>query len=168
MDDATAFCSAADLDAELSAAGVDLYATDDQVGGAGPEAAVRQAIGRATADITYYCQQYSPASLAENPWARSKCLTLALWYLCGRRNNPRPAELVEEYEEAKEQLVRVLEGKARVPGAALGKGFAPTIGHQRVDLRRYPGVVVEGRRSTGRAEGYVRHLDRPADGLYGG
>ena len=84
---------------------------------------------------------------------------MALWFLYGKRNNPRPKTLDDDYAGVIKQLEAVQKGAAAVPGAALGKGAVPTVTGQRVDLQRYPGTVTERARSTGTASGYPRRTD---------
>lgn len=168
----TLYTTRAALDQHLSALGVDLYAGDAAEGTAGGPAgwdeAVAMAIERGSADVDYYCQRYSPVRLAAAPWVQSKALTIALWYLCGRRANERPKEVVEDYQEAVKQLTLVLEGKARVPGVPTGKGNVPSVTNQRVVLDRYPSLRTERPRSVGTAEGYRQQTDTSADGVFGG
>ena len=154
------YCTLADVTLYASDLAVELR-TDD----AGDAEAVGQAIARASADLEAFCWRYDPAALAQSAWVASKCLTLTLWYLCGRRMNGRPDAVAEEYAEAKEQLLLVQQGKTRVPGAPLSKGAVPTVTHQRVDLQRYPALRTERPQSTGRAEGYPRRTDPSADAI---
>ena len=157
------YCTPEDLALYAGDLAVELR-TDDVEAAAG----VAQAIERASADLEMYCFRYDPVSLAANAWAKSKCLTLALWFLCGRRLNGRPDAVAEEYAEAKEQLLLVQQGKARVPNAPQGKGSVPTLTQQRVDLQRFPGLRTQRPLSTGKAEGYPQRTDPSADSIQRG
>ena len=154
------YCTPEDIALYASDLAVELR-TDDADGAA----AVAQAIARASADIDMYCFRYASQSLAANGWVTSKCITVALWFLCGRRLNSRPDAVAEEYAEAKEQLMLVQQGKAHVPGAPQGKGSVPTLTQQRVDLQRYPGLRTQRPLSTGKAEGYPQRTDPSADAI---
>lgn len=154
------YCTSADVALYASDLAVELR-TDD----ASDVSALAQAVGRASADIEMYCFRYDPESLALSSWVNSKCITLAVWWLCGRRLNSRPESVQQEYEEAKEQLLAVQKGLAQVPGAPMGKGSVPTLTQQRVDLQRYPGMRTQLPLSTGKAAGYIQRTDPTANAI---
>jgi phage gp36-like protein len=128
-----------------------------------PDAVVDHAITWASSQIDFYCARYPASSLVSNAWIQSVTTDLAVFYLASYRYNPAPASAGELYEEAKEKLQLIQQGKAVVPNAAAGRDSLPTVTHQRVDLNRYPSLVTERPRSTGEAEGYRRPVDHTAD-----
>ena len=156
----TALCTPADLALYVSDSAVALR-TDD----ADTTAAVAQAISRATGDVLYYCWRYDPSSLVGIGWVTSKTITIAAWYLAGRRMNGRSDAVKEDYAEAVKQLEEVRTGAARIPGANMPKSAVPTVTNVNVNMQRFPAIRTTRPNSTGRAEGYAQHTDPTADAI---
>lgn len=136
--------------------GVDLR-TDD-----GVEATlVQEAVDYAGGEVDYYCQgKFS--SLDGIQYVRNAATHFALEWLCLRRLNSVTESLAKACDRYREQLTRVLEGKAMIPGAARSRRPV-TVTNQVVDLRRFNNQVrTDTTRSTGVARGYVRPTDPTA------
>lgn len=166
------YTTAARLAARVSQPGVDLRTdhdpneADDGVSPA--TGALYEAIDSASADIEMYCWAYSPATLLLSRVVGNLATDLAELRLYELRGDTPPSAVQKKADRALEYLQKVMDNKARIPDAAMGKGAAPVLSNFRVDLGRYPGVRVERPRSTGTAEGYRRRTDPGADAVDGG
>ena len=152
-----AYCQLGDLQDRLSALGVSLR-TDDA-----PPDAYGNAILRAGVTIEQYCgPRYSLPSLLGNDWVTQTATTLAVKHLCGRRGNPVPQSLLDDYKEAMEELKQVRKGQLPIFGAAVRRQGCPVMSNVRVRLRPEPHSRREPARSTttgGRPTDYTVHQD---------
>lgn len=141
--------------------GLDLR-TDDEVEADMLTAAIAYASGR----IDFYClQRVSATELAASQWVKDVATFLAIRWLCQRRLNEVPSSIAEEWEERKEELQLVQQGKAMVPGATVSRRPV-TVTNQTVDLRKFDHQLrVDRSRSSGVANGYPRRTDRGAEQL---
>lgn len=138
----------------LSATGVTLRVDHDAVG------ATAESISAASEDVAFYCAtRYLAADLPGNAWISSKAATVAIYYLCGFRNNPVPKTVQALYDKAIKELEAVQLGTANVPGLSIGKSF-PQVVTQRIDYSQYPAKRLVENASTGNAEGFVEYTDR--------
>ena len=150
------FTSATEIDALAGSTGVDLRVDD------GVEATlVSDACDYATGEIEFYAQgKFS--SLDGIQYVRNAATHFALEWLCLRRLNSVPASLAKACDRYREQLQKVQEGKAVIPGATRSRRQV-TVTNQVVDLRRFNNQVrTDKTRSTGTANGYTRPVDESA------
>jgi phage gp36-like protein len=162
------YTTAERLARRCSRLGVDLatdHAPDESAAGDDADGGVGEAIDSASSDISFYCWRYDPRSLSNVDWIGKIATDLAVYYLCQLRNNQPPKSVEKLYDKAVELLTKVQDGKAVVPGAAAGRGAAPSVSNFRVDMNRYPAVRVERPRSSGSPEGYKRRTDPTAEAI---
>lgn len=133
-----AYCDVNDMVNALSQAGLDLRNDDN------PPIIWGNAIMRASAKVDQYLfRQYPDAVLlANNLWVRFRCAAIAVYYLCGRRGNNRPASVVADYKEAIEDLKEIKNGSADIPRMGRGRQAAPVASNTRVLLSPQPHVRV--------------------------
>ena len=126
--------------------------------------ALAEAMETASAEIEWYCHQYTPEALAGSRWVGTKATDLTIYHLFILQANPAPSSVSELYAHSVEQLQQVQQGKAVIPGAAIGRSGYPAVTNYRVELDRFPGVRVERPRTSGpQPEGYPRRTDSSAD-----
>jgi len=150
------YTSATEIDQLAGQVGVDLR-TDD-----GTESTlVAEAIDYAAGDVDYYCQgRFS--NLDTIQYVRNAATHFAVEWLSLRRLNSVTESLQKACDRYREQLTRVLEGKAIIPGATRSRRQA-AVSNYNVDLRKFNNTIRTDRsRSTGVAKDYRRPVDPTA------
>lgn len=151
----TQYTTTALIQARLSSTGVSLRIDDNLT-------VMTDIIDRASIKVDTYCRaRYEPALMASNDWVISHASTIGAVLLCRRRGNNVPRSIQDEYDETMEELKAVAAGTLNIPGLAERREAAPVLSNVHTQLRPHPHTVVDRDQSTGKAEGYHRHL--PAD-----
>lgn len=136
---------------------LDLRTDDDD----GPSL-VTAAIAAATSRVDFYCGRYPMADLAASAWVNDVATFVAVRWLCMRRLNEVPASIEQEWEERREELELIRQGKAAVPRVAVSRRPG-TVTNRTVDLRRFNNQTRQnGPMSTGAGSGYPRPTDPTA------
>lgn len=130
-----AYCTEADAQRLFSAAGVTSFA-DHDANGTSDSGVVDDCINQATEEISYYCQRYTPASLATSTLINRWATVLTVYFLCQRRGNDVPTSIVSEVERIMTRLEAIDAGH-QIPGLALRADLSPGFSNLRID-RRYP------------------------------
>lgn len=160
-----------DVEALLSAEGVELRLDDDGTGTVNATELAYltvQALSYGTDRVNYYClPRYSdPAELAKS-WIVNEWATVCAGrWLCSRRTNPLPESIEKLFAGAVEEMKAVQAGAAQVPGIGLGDAAWPVWDNLNVDPRyRVRKARVERRLSEKRPDGRRQYTDHFVDVL---
>ncbi len=149
----TTYCTQADVQARLSAVGVQLRLDDNP-------ADITNILESAAMDVNERAQlAYGVDRLATSDWVKFKARDLAVFHLCIRRNNPISKAVQFIYDSAIESLEKVLKGTLQIPDVAAPKEHAPVLSNMTVRPYPVPHPVAVPGTSTGRPSGYVQHVD---------
>lgn len=149
----TAYTTSGAISQRVSADGLSLRVDDS---GADINAVIDDASIEADG---YALLLYSRTQLSQSDWYAKKVTDLAVYYLCQRRLNAVPDTAQANYDKAIADLEQVKTGFLQIPDCAMRKGLAPRVSNVRSKLYPFPHVVVEPKRSTGTAAGYVQNKD---------
>lgn len=165
------YCTSADIDRKLSAAG-GLARTDDTGSGSATTGVYDDAIYDATDFINVYLLgKYYDYDLATSPLVNRIATCRASLTLCERRGDPTPASLLREWKEYLDLLDRIMSGVsgASVPNLSLRADTLPTVSNTTFNARyRTNKVRVDVESSTGpiASPGRIRPDDQtPAGGI---
>ncbi len=151
------YCQIADMADIMSQAAIDLR-TDDN-----PPSIWGNAAFRAVGDINLYLfRRYDPADLQTSYWITFSAALIAVWHLCGRRGNPKPASIKEDYKAKIEELKLIKNGDLDVPECNPRRIAGPVMSNTFVKLGPQPHVRVHLRVSTttgGSPTAYPRIVD---------
>lgn len=128
---ATYLCTATDLQSRMSAIGYNLSIEDDPT-------ATTQSLQRSSNKIRYYCESlYEFTNLVNDSlaggWTNDRCTDLAVYYLRGRKGNPRPDSVAEDYKEAIVELMDVHAELYQIPTIPQRHVSSPAFSNVRVD-----------------------------------
>lgn len=156
---AQTYCSQSDVESILSAAGVEAFTDDTEVGSA-VAAFVTDAIARSAGDMNaiLFCR-YVPADLVGSVWCKWHNARRAAAEVCMRRLNPVPSTLGEQLDRERQLLDRIANGDpgARVPDVISSLESIPTVSNFDVQRGRYRQPVrVAVQESTGAAPNGTR------------
>jgi phage gp36-like protein len=146
MADSTAtYCTLGELQATLSAAGVNLRVDDDP-------AVYVEIIQEASSWLeTYLMPHYTSADMAGNRWCKYACADLAVLLLSERRANAVPKTARRKAGRKLRMLERVALGQMQVPGLVRRRSSVPTVGVPRTTVGPYGTVTTIDRyRGTAR------------------
>ena len=122
------YCTQADVERILSAAGVRdrLDDDEDQLVSSTEHEAWTDILAGATDTVNFYCwSMYSPENLATSNFITNITAKLAAYHLCTRRGNPAPESIQEQAQKAEEMLQRVYENSHPLPNVPLRRALAP-------------------------------------------
>lgn len=156
------YTTAKRLNRRVSKLGVDLrtdHEPNEADDGKDANGALGECIDSASSEVAGLCWRYDPTALTQSDWIATLTTDIAVFYLCELRLDSVPKAVEKAYDRAMEQLTKIQDGKAPIPGIAMGRGAAPVLSNFRIDLARHPGVRVDRSRSTGSTDGYKRRTD---------
>jgi hypothetical protein len=157
-----AYCTVADVERVLSAAGLAAREADDP--------AVSDDLLDEAASLVeeHVLPHYAAGDLSGNDWVTYCAADIAAFLWCERRGNPPPASIQAKYERRIKSLERVAANKTQIPGLARRRNSVPRLSNVRIKSGPVPHTVVERHRSPARErpQDYTQNTDpteRPAD-----
>ncbi len=135
----TVYCTIAELQRYMSAAGVIDWADHDSSGQSDTDV-VEDQINEATMTIDLYLRErYTKAVLAAHTLVNRWCVRMSAYYLCSLRGNPPPDTVAVEFEwiaGPDGYLPKIKRGDMSLPDAAQSDDLRPTMSNVSID-RRY-------------------------------